>query len=552
MKRYRILTGLMLRNQLSMLNPFGQGKTDSKGRNAMRAVGMLILAVMLVGTVIGVEVMAWKAMRQAGQELMLPALAMIVAMVGTLLMGFFQSISQLYQSKDAPWLAVLPLSSTQIFAARLTLIYLYELVLNIGILAPAVVMYCIGKSDWPLIALRSLPVVLLTPALPLAVIALVAGGLMRISAFAKHRDSIVMTLSMVLSLAYVIAVTQMNTNDDSWMQNLALRMMQKNGLVDIVTANFPPVRWGVHAIAGSLGELALFIAVSVAAMAGILLLFGPGYLTQALLGTEVSTVRRREKLGEKTWRQHSPFFAQFRHEWRMLLRTPAWAYNALAGVVIMPLALAVGFISGASKAGEQDLNILRQFVGTMPQSIVMLVAATLMCISGMVNPASATAYSREGSQYATVLTWPMPVRTRMLAKLSIGMCVSLGCSLIIGALGLFGMQIRPLPLLCAFVLSQMISFVPTALATAMDMRHPILGWMNETQAIKKNSHTAFCMLYWMISVALVAVPTVLLLVHDVAPRTCALAAAGIVLLEDIFAVIMLLRAEKSTAVLPEN
>ena len=553
MKRYRILTGLMLRNQLSTMNPFGQNKNDSTGRKAMRAVGVLILVLMLVGTVVYVEVIAWQGLRKMGQELMLPAMAMIVAMLGTLVMGFFQSISQLYESKDAPWLAVLPVSSTQIFAARLTMIYLYELLLNVGVLLPAVVMYCIGKSGWPLIALRSLPVILLTPALPLAVIALIAAGLMRISAFSKHRDSIVMGLSLALSLVYVVAVTRMNSGDATWMEQLAMRMLQKNGLVEIVTAKFPPVRWGVHAIAGSWGELALFVAASVASLALILLLFGPGYLTQALLGTEVSAVRhRRERAGEKTWRQSSRFFAQFRHEWRMLLRTPAWAYNALAGVVIMPLMLAVGFITGASNAGADGLSGLQGLINTLPQSFILLACAALMNFGSMVNPAAATAYSREGTQYATVLTWPMNTRTRMLAKLAVSLSINAACSLVIGTIGVFALHLRPLTLLGAFVLSQLIGFVPSALALAMDMRHPILGWMNETQAIKKNSHTAFCMLFWMIGFVLIIVPTVLLIVHKAAPGICALAATGVVLAETILAVIVLLRAEKSADVLPEN
>ena len=81
-----------------------------------------------------------------------------------------------------------------------------------------------------------------------------------------------------------------------------------------------------------------------------------GYLEQALSTSEKTVVHRKVR-GALNWKRNSRLAALHALEWKQLLRTPAWSYNALAGVVMFPLMMGVGLFAGFSEHwGENTLR----------------------------------------------------------------------------------------------------------------------------------------------------------------------------------------------------
>ena len=154
MKNYWTLTRVMVKNMLSSLNPFAASYDDQKKRSRalVRTVLLSLVVLGAVASVIYIEYLIFTGLKHVGMPLMLPGLAIFSSLMFTLVMGLFQGLSELFQGKDAPFLAVLPLTSRQVFAARMTSLYLSELAVDALICLPAFTLYAIGRDCrrcWP-------------------------------------------------------------------------------------------------------------------------------------------------------------------------------------------------------------------------------------------------------------------------------------------------------------------------------------------------------------------------------------------------------------------
>ena len=549
MKNYWILTRVMLKNMLASMNPLAGGYADGKRkqRAIFRAILVAILCVSALSSIVYVEYLIFQGLNTMRLPMLLPGLAIFLSLMTALVLGLFQCLSELFQGKDAPFLAALPLTSRQVFAARLTTLYVSELAVDALLCLPAFVLYAIGQgSAWPVV-LTGLPTLLLLPLIPLSVVALLASLLMRVSFFSRHRESLVMFLSVVIAIAYSIGVTMMNSQGLETSE-IALMLASADGLVNHFLNLFPPALWATRGLTGVWSSLGLFALVSLLCGAVVLLLAGPGYLNQALSSTE-KTTRRKHSRAAYGWQPSSAFRALHALEWKELLRTPAWAYNSLMGVIMFPLMICIGFIAGFSKAGDSILS-MRELLSGVDQGYVALVTCAVIVLGAMVNPAVSTAISREGGRWPFALTLPVRQKTRFRAKLMVGMEINLLCMVMICGVAWFLVRMPVLWLLAAFGVALLIGLAAAALSLWVDALRPQLGWTTEMEAIKKNVNQVIGMLLWVVLVALCVVPAVLLW-----PRggsVALLAVAGVGLVEMCLGFSLLNRVTEKHTVLPEN
>ena len=548
MKNYWILTRVMLKNMLASMNPMNGVYADGKKkrRAIWRAILIGLLSVGAIGSVVYVEYLIYKGLNAMRMPLLLPGMAIFVSMMFMLVMGLFQSLSELYQGKDAPFLAVLPLTSGQVFAARLTTLYVSELALDALTCIPAFVLYAIGQgSAWP-VALTALPVLLLLPMIPMSIVALIASLLMRVSFFSRNRESVVMILSMALAIGYSISVTMINAGEMNQAE-LILMLVSSEGLLNRILSAFPPAMWATRGLTGSFGMLGLFALVSLACAAAVLCAAGPGYLNQALSTTE-KTVRGKKHAGAFGWKKATAFRTLHNLEWKELLRTPAWAYNSLIGVVMFPLMICIGCVAGFSKAGD-SIGSFRELLSGVDPGYVAVVSAGLILFGSMVNPAVSTAVSREGGRWPFAVTLPVRQRTRFAAKLMVGMEINMVCMAMISLVAWFLTRMPVLWLLAALATAVMVGFASAAFSLWVDAVRPQLSWSTEMEAIKKNFNQVIGMMLWAVLTALCVVPAVLL--WDRGGGTALLGAAGVGLIEAAAGLLLLSRASEKNAVLPE-
>ncbi len=548
MRNYRILTAFQLKNMLYSMNPFDS--IGKKGKARYRGILVCLLLIMAVGSVVFLEFEMNQVLSTIRQQAILPGLALMICMMSTLVLGLFQCLSELYQGRDAVFLSVLPLSSRQILTARLATLYVSELAINAVLLMPATVLYALSTDEAVTVILRGLLVVLFSPAIPLAVVSLISYFLMRISGFAKHRETITMALSLVLAIAWSVFVTLNNSSNDEQMSSLVMLLLKENGLLQMLTSRIPPVRWGAEGICGNVPLCLLFVGVSCLAMLLPIFVCGPGYLEQALSLTEQTMTTKSRKIRQTDWKESSRFMAQYMLEWRMILRTPAWMMNSLMGVIMFPLMIGIGVIAGVSNnAGPEMMTQLQEITRNADQGWVLLIGIAVICMGCMVNPAVATAYSREGGRFSAALTWPILERTRMHAKLAMGLSVNLLCGFMIACVNFFTVRAPLLTVAGAFVMAQLIGLATSAFSLLIDMCYPRLSYINEMQAIKQNMHVGLSMAIWLVCVILAGVPVIW--TWNLGGMAAAGITCGVIVLESAVSMVLLERAAAKPRYLPD-
>ena len=506
MKVYLLLTRLMLKNTLSGMNPLRQLKDGKKGKSAAKSALLILVLLFALGSVVYLEYEVYGILRQMHQEALLPAMAFILAVISSLVLGLFQSLSELYQGRDVSWLAVLPAGSGQIYAAKLTNLYVSDLLVNIPIVLPAAILYLIDQDAWILPALRLIPVFLFLPVLPLAIVALLSFLLMKLSGFARHRDQAVTFLSVLFMLAYLLFCSTMGaTLGGDGANAVADVLTRPNGLLQSMSSAFPPARWAANGFVESLSMMLLFCLVSAAGMGVCFLLTSKGYLDCAVsAGEQTKNVTRSKK--KVSGRSVSPLRALMRLEWRDILRTQSYLLNGVLGCLIMPIALMIGVLTGLGRqqiSAEEVSGSLSEAVGKLDAGLLIAIMTGLFFLCTMVNQLPATAISREGRHYPFALSLPVTQKERMLAKLLVSMTLNL-ISMLLLCIPVAIVAPIPLPyVLAGLVLALILSVCPAAVSMMLDARHPKLNWMTETEAMKSNFNSFFCIILWIASAAAV-------------------------------------------------
>ncbi len=155
--------------------------------------------------------------------------------------------------------------------------------------------------------------------------------------------------------------------------------------------------------------------------------------------------------------------------------------------------------------------------------------------------------------YACSLALPVRQITRFRAKVLVGLEITAVPSVLLGLVVWLLFRFNPLLVLGALLLSQLLNYSVNAFTLALDAAHPILKWMNETQAIKKSANVAFSMLIWLLLLALAVAPSLVLLIKGIGESGALLAlSAGILLLEAVASELFLRWTAGRYAFLPDK
>ena len=552
MTGYVTLLKLALRNRLALLRGGTWRKPNGRidaGRVA-QGVALAILAVVMLGGVIAVEYLLFRLLATVGQQWLLPAMALIMTLVGTVLLGLFQILAQLYFDKDVQLMAYLPVRSETVLLAKSTEIYVSELGMSAMILFPSFILCGVhagaGLGYW----LTAAAVTLTAPVLPMMLMMLLSTGLARISSFVRHKDALMMacTLVMVILVMTLEMKVVSNIPEDADAAFFLRMILDREALLNQVTGAIPPVKWAIGALRGQTSSLLLLIGVSLAVAAATLALVGPRYLTIALNQQERGGRRKALRMDKVNYGASSQLISLYRLEMRMLLRTPVYAFNGVYGALAVPLVMAFMIaVSGTTEEMAEIAALIPMFRQMITAPDQALIVAALMALCSFMNPAAATAVSREGKRFAHTRTLPVTTRTLLQAKLLMGMTVGLLSCIAGGVIAVVFLRVNVWLLLAGFAVAMLLTLGATAVSLAWDASHPVLDWPNETYAIKQNNNVLINMLTGMLAVLLPGGTAALLVVAGSSPALRFAAVTAVCLLMAAAGLFALRRSETACA-----
>lgn len=494
MRKFFALLRIQLLARYADLKPSNLKKiTDPKEKKKARStiLAYILVAVMFAGMIIPYELFMMNLLSRLGMEEMLPAVAVTLSMVCTLIMSFFFIMTSLYFGKDAAYLAAMPIKSRTVLSAKLTQVWISETLISTLFILPASIIYGIRVGVDALFYLRMVPVWLTVSILPICIVAFLSTLLIRLSALWKHRETMMTVGGILMMLAYFVFVFAMSSGPMDAMEDPAMMMQMLTDNKDTlqrVTRLFPPAVWLTEGLLGDWGQLALGLAVNAAAAVFTVLALSGPYRKLSLLQTQAPENKKVLK-GDKHFRSSTPFMACFKREWRQICRVSTYALNTFP-TAFMPV-IFVGMIGYMlmSEGGAGELKTALSTAG-MPGGLVAAVLAGLMCFMAGLNPAIATAVSREGRNGHGMLT-SLPVKPQVYAKakMAVGMLLSVSG---VTAASIVAAVLMPgfLPdIAVALVISILYCLITNALSLLFDIRTPKLDWMTETEAIKQGTGT---------------------------------------------------------------
>ncbi len=520
MRDFRIVFSVLLRQRLRTM--FQTKAKSGGGRIAVTVLMIFAFAVLeamwsvaCFGVLQGLAASGRAALGLFG--------VFLASMVMTLFFSIASVIGTLFSANDAELLAALPLRGGAVFFARFMFVYFGELAISLFIALPAFVCYMIVAGGGAISAIADVIVLLLLPALPLAVATVLALLLMRSAVFMRHRETFMTVMGVLLGLTLSLG------------GNLIGQVMGRMGLDEITSVMsgagdvlagasrvFPPAAWAAEAIAGGPGALLrglLYFALCAAALA-LTGLVGSRTYSRSVSASRETAKRggRKARLNEKNMVSKSPVLACMRRERRGLLRSPTYAMNCLLGVVIFPLMfLLVPFITKVS-AGEElppelaEAGALRLFavmLDGVPAQYIFAGALGIMLFATFANIAASTAISREGEGLARLKAMPLRMSTLCFGKLIVSAAAN-AVTVILTAVVLTVLLPAYWATMLAAAFAAAVAGVGTAaLGMLVDAVRPKLVWQNEAEAVKQNINGFFGMLLNLAIGAAVGVPAAL-------------------------------------------
>ena len=433
MKKFFALLKVSLRSMLVVSSGVGRGKK----KKAVSGVGAVVLIAALALYLSGVySTLFVSVLAPIGMESLVFVFMGIAALVTGLMFTAFGASAAVYGGKDNDLLLALPVSSTTLMAARVSAIYLENLLLSFFMLLPAGVacaVFGVAAASAAGFWVRLVLAALLLPLLDTALSVLVGALLAWFSARMKHR-AIVQNLVMAV---YLIAVFWFAFSLSGMVDSLALNAANVRASLGWAA----PAVWMGDAVMGdwaALGKLALVCVLPCAAV-----VYGLGRCYRKVVSAFASKSARGDyRLTAQ--RSAGCFRALLGKEARRYFGTPIYLWNTGLG----PLLLAGAGVAAIVKRADIELllsELLGQ-TGAIPQLNWLIVAVGWalagFCLS--LSAISAPSFSLEGKQLWILRAAPVGERTLLRVKTWFEVLVALPLSLAGCACLAFAFRLRPL------------------------------------------------------------------------------------------------------------
>lgn len=454
-----------------------------------------------VAMLIGVYSFLMGSVYAAGSAMGSPQIVLAAALLGLqlflLVTGIFYVIGVFFYSRDLSALLPLPLAPWQVLGSKFAVVMAYEYLMAVPILAPPMLFYGIGQSMGAAYWLKSAVIIIASPAIPMLLASLVAIVLMRLLNIGKRRDLLAIVGGTLATVAILVInlLTQRFAQNDGAPDALTKLLADQALLANAVSSAFPPSAWATLALTEtgpvSLLYMLLFLGVSALLAWAMLWLAGKVYYAAAMKSEETDRRGRRAgRVKAASAGPAGPLRAMVLREFKLLLRTPAYAMNCLVGSLIIPVIIPLSMIQG-----DETTSGLLDLIRSPRNSLaVTLGAAGVMLFASIINVTASTALSREGKTFWVSKMIPVTPRRQVYAKFLTAMAVaSMGLALSVAMLLIFlKMDIGQ----C--LLSLAMAFLGTVPVTAVNMLpdiiKPKLNWTNPYEAVKQNMNVLTSML----------------------------------------------------------
>ncbi len=451
------------------------------------------------------------------QPEMILTIAFMFSQIVILIFGLFYIMGTFYFSKDLETYVPLPLKPYEVIGGKFAVVMINEYLTSMPILLPPIIIYGIGTSQGILYWLKGLVLLAAIPVLPLTVAALLIMVLMRFVNLRRYKDllAVVGGLFALFAGVGINMIVQKVPKTTEEIQNYV-----NSGFVELIGSKFPPSIWATRALSENglpgLGYLLLFIGVCVLLFALLLWLSNLVFYKALLAGQEVARKKKSltaEQMDKQYERVSNPVYAMAGREWKLLVRTPIYLLNGLAGVVVGPIIIITMFMIRGSD--PEIIELFKQLNNPSITPYILLGGLGLMLFTSGMNLVASTSLSREGQTIWITKMIPVSARQQVNSKLIVSMLAS-ALGVVTTAVIMVAFFKLPMLWVIGAAVTGLIASVPmVALSLLLDVFHPKLIWNSEQEAIKQNMNGVLGMLLSIVILLLLGAVTAIMLLAGI-------------------------------------
>lgn len=475
---------------------FKTNKKDLLKNLVLYGILVFVLLQFLVSYIVGLNyVMDYTA--DLNMAPLIISIILLAYSVVSFFTGTFTVFSRLFLAKDAEFFAVLPVSSKTVFCAKLFKIYTGQLAMAAFFIVPAQVIYAMHMPVDLSYYIACLPVLLFAPVFPLLISSLFSVLFMGLAGKVRNRDRLSYIFYFVFLLV-VMASQFLSTRllpENLTPEFISQLLSNSSALVKQATAAYPFAGWMTLSLTQTperLKYLGLLILSAAAGAALLIWIAGFIYKKAALAFLETPKGKKRVKSVE--FDQSKPVKAIIKKEWQVLLKVPVYAVNALAGGIIMPVFMAISFLSLPTSSESLSFEAVKQYANNPDNfAMVVLFFAGILAFCGGLNTGGGTVLSREGRSFWLIKLLPVSPKEIVLGKLLSALSFSFACIILplLLALVITG---NIIVILSSAILGGLLCFIITCCAVMVDFLRPKFDWTNYTQVIKQSANAFFVFL----------------------------------------------------------
>ena len=405
-----------------------------------------------------------------------------------LLESIFQTLNNLYFSKDLKILLRMPIKSKDIIHGKLSNLIISEYQMEIIMLAIPMIVYGIMNQVNFYFYIYVTVILLVLPVIPISITATIVAIIMRFTNLIKNK-------SKAMYIAIILAVIVLNT--------VLLAFGGQISVLELFSKNITNSLRYYDTVFG-IKSLALYVVESILIYLVSIMIISPIYLKGAI-GTVINGNKKTKKveLKLKDFKRNSYKKAYLNKEFKIIKRTPIF----LIQCIIMPLVL-VGFILIISIAlimvvKNMGIDIMYQIKSLANCSWIAGGFLAILQILYMINFASIIAISKEERAAILIKCIPIKLSRQLNLKLVIGKIINLIFSIIIVSL-YYVCTKNIVYSICFFIISTGLNLLSEKIKILIDLRNPKTNWDSEYAMMKQNTNVMYELFYTMI-VALITI-----------------------------------------------
>lgn len=419
----------------------------------------------------------------------------------TLLLGIPIVYSALFQRNDLSILLPLPYKPSQILAAKLISLYVFELIACLAFFLPAFILNIIYFHPGIGMILNGIVSLLLLPVIPLTICTLLSLMVINIPLIGRNKWLwYLLIMAAMLGVSFSFMMLTANTSNQSDVLDLVkIKMNQMNQTCRLIPGSI----FGLRALVTSGFSAVLSQLLNLAVTGGYLfmLLFTGQwlYLGPILRGDAVVTRTGRKQ--ERT--QERSFMASYiRKELASTFKDPSVAMNALGIYIGLPIAMIAWTFMKIHSKGKIDIigqfTKMLQSPGIRENLPIMIVGiAVFLSILSAGSSMFSACYSKDGKRLWIEKTLPVHPFEIMKGKLYMGLIVVSALNLAAVIMASYIMKLLVWQSIYVFALSEIVIVYNSLIGLMVDCTRPKLIWKEIIQAVKQNMNV---MLSMMISV----------------------------------------------------